>query len=200
MFQKFVSCLILGCFLIALSAFSNSYAEIDGTITKAPTEGKTRDDFLNKNNEFICDLNKGALGTLKVGDYKTIKDVVGVLGQQPDKIATGNTYCYSRGIIIYNSEKYPKPVIFSITLCYQEFYSPIYHFAFQKFNGTILPLSYNNENMQTIENKFGKPDEQTKGYFIYYNKPYGKLIFFFDENRELSSVEMSKLGLLDKSR
>lgn len=153
---------------------------------------------LDKKLPVVFDLNEGTINSFKMKNFIDMKAIIKSIEEEPNKIQPGfwSVYnYYDRGFCVLLEEvNNKKTKIGSITIYLKEveyYYNDDYY---KKFEGKIIPLG-NNENRQTIKQKFGDSYEisnpKSSGPAQWrYKKPYGKLNFTFGEDGKLKIVSM----------
>lgn len=156
--------------------------------------------------DLVADLEKGTLGEVKVGQAFTgdeaLDEAIGAkvgyvnepFPEDMDDEVLYWDYLYSKeGISILVTEEAGSAEITDISLTIAEPDAPYNQYS-KVFTGTITPEIPRDADRNKITGKFGKPDrvgEYPGASSLTYIKPYGELIFLFEEGKGLNSVSMS---------
>jgi len=146
--------------------------------------------------EPVCDLNKGTLNNLKVGDPVDKNKIIKHIGNgsnldiSKDDFFGEIVYFYNymnRGIALVGQKDPGKKEFLYDFQIYFNGYKDLDGNIFSDFKGIIIPQVTPNETVSSIKTKFGTPDKEFIGGFgsseLHYNRSHGTLIFWFDDNK-----------------
>jgi len=151
--------------------------------------------------ELVLDLNNGTIAGLKVGIQADRNAIKSAIGQEPGDVEERSYTSFdSRFYKFYNCGLSLGTTIEGANETIDSFGVNLKpgegkDINYQKFSGKILPTLSASDDINSAKDKLGPSGvEETlseKAYALYYQKTFGYLTLFFDENKKLSFIEVS---------